>query len=245
MSTRKLTTPLLALLALAVAVGSTTTGCAVVIADECDERAARSAEIDAAGATRLVVDAGAGSLVVTGRADADRVTASGEACAATTELLEEVNIEVERSGDTLKVTALYPEERAWTGTWGAVALDLTIEAPSSLELVVDDGSGPAEISGFASVIVDDGSGELRVENVASSVTIDDGSGGLYVLGVDGDVLIDDGSGEIEVTGVGGQVRIKDGSGGILLRDVGGAILDDGSGGIDVERVEGRVTLPPD
>lgn len=216
--------------------------CTVVVADSCDHTASRTAEIDAAGATRIVIDAGAGSLEVRGVQGTSRVDARGEACASNESALDDVRIGTERRGDTVRVEALFP--RDWNGN---ARLDLVVEVPAGLELTVDDGSGPIMIEGVAALQLDDGSGDVEISNVAGSVGIEDGSGDLELLGIGGDVTIEDGSGGIDIAGVGGRVQIDDGSGNIDVRDVDGDVVvtEDGSGNMRIAGVGGSVIVRED
>lgn len=229
-------------LAFFCAAGLVGASCSIVIADDCRYTADRDAAIDAAGATRLVIDAGAGSLDVRGVEDLDRVRAVGTACASREAFLDEIQLATDRRGDTLYLTAEYPRR-----TRGTASLDLEVEVPTALDLRVDDGSGSLTVHSVASLDLDDGSGGSEVTDVRGGLTIDDGSGEITVLGVGGDVVIEDGSGEIEVTGVGGTVRVDDGSGEIELRDVDGDVVieEDGSGGIDIDGVGGSVLVEED
>jgi hypothetical protein len=217
-------------------------GCNVVIADGCDHTAPREATLDAGGATRLVIDVGAGSLDVQGAEGLDRVRAEGTACASRAELLDQIVLDTERRGDTLYLTAEYPQR-----VRGSVSLDLEVEVPAGLHLRIDDGSGSITVRSVAGLELEDGSGSIDVSDVAGDLEIDDGSGEIEVLGIGGSVVIDDGSGQIEVTGVGGDVRVDDGSGDIDLRDVDGTVTieEDGSGGIDVSGVGGSVLVEED
>ncbi len=195
------------------------------VADDCDFTGTREDSVDAAGVESVEIDAGAGYLRVIGENGAAQIRARGEACASSEALLEEIRLEVDRSGDRLRIVARMPES-SWRSH--TARLDLTIELPSSVAVDIDDGSGSIEVRNVASLEIDDGSGSIEVEDVA------------------GDVEIEDGSGEIEIAGVGGQVRIEDGSGEIELRRVGSVLIDeDGSGEIDIEEVEGAVMVRSD
>jgi hypothetical protein len=217
-------------------------GCQVAIADDCEHSAPRQASLDVDGATRLVLDVGAGSLEVRGAGGLDRVRAEGTACASRAEYLDDIAIRTDRRGDTLYLKAEYPRR-----VRGSASLDLEIELPDHLALRIDDGSGSITVRSVASLEVEDGSGSLDVSDVHGDVEIDDGSGEIEVLGVGGSVVIDDGSGQIEVTGVGRSVRVSDGSGEIELRDVDGDVIveDDGSGEIDIAGVGGNVIVEED
>lgn len=217
-------------------------GCQVVIADDCSHTAPREATLDAAGAERLVISVGAGSLDVQGVEGATEVRATGTACASRESYLDDVQIDAERRGDTLYLKAEYP-----SSVRGSVGLDLTVEAPADLPVEIEDGSGSISVQSVASLEIEDGSGSIDVRDVRGDVVIDDGSGEIEVLGVGGRVEVDDGSGAIEVTGVGGSVQVSDGSGEIVLKDIDGGVLitEDGSGSIRISGVGRDVVIDED
>ena len=229
----------------AMALGILAWAAASAAAGDCPHRAPREATVDAAGARVAKVEARAGSLRVAGRAGATAVSVRGNACADRAGLLDDVQLRVERVGDSVEVEAVFPENSWFSG--GSAWLDLVIEVPAGLAVEVVDGSGEAEIVSVASVRVEDGSGGLTIRDVTRDVQVRDGSGEISVEGVGGSVTIDeDGSGGIEVTGVKGNVLVRnDGSGGISVKDVGGdfTVRNDGSGGIEHDAVRGRVSVP--
>ncbi len=217
--------------------------CHVVIADsDCSHTAPREAKIDATGATRLVFEAGAGSLEVHGTPGLTEVRAHGTACASRDSMLDSIQIETERRGDTVYVTTRIPEVH-----YGSAALDLSIEVPAQLAVEGRDGSGESTIRSVASLDFHDGSGTIEISDVAGQVRIEDGSGALRVLGVGGDLEIEDGSGAIEVKGVSGTVRLSDGSGEMTVSDVGRDVVvdEDGSGGMEITGVGGNVLVRRD
>jgi hypothetical protein len=229
--------------------------------DDCSVEEPRNASLDAAGATRLEIDAGSGSLEVIGVAGAGTVEVRGTACAPDAERLAGIELVTERRGDTLHVETVFADD-----VRGNRRLSLEIAAPATLAVSIDDGSGSTSVRGVASLSIDDGSGSLDLREIAGdvevqdgsgtttiagiggSVRVEDGSGGIEIADVRGDVRIDeDGSGPIEIRGVGGSVTIaEDGSGGIVARDLRGdfTLERDGSGSVSVE-ADGRVTLPRD
>jgi hypothetical protein len=215
-------------------------------ADDCAHRAPRQARLEAAGAESLRVLAGAGFLKIEGQSGLTAVEASGTACASREGVLDDVRLRAERRGGELYVETEIPG-----GDWfwsGGSRLDLTLRVPAGLRVEVEDGSGPLEIRGVASLRLDDGSGEAAIENVDGDVSVVDGSGALRVLDVGGALRVRDGSGEIELRDVGGPVTIEeDGSGAIDIQDVreGVTVRSDGSGGIDVRRVAGDLVVEDD
>ncbi len=207
----------------------------------------RSLELDTDGVSRLDINAGAGTLVVTGSSDIDSilVTATINVPDAdedeATEIIEKkLVLSLDKKDGEAELEA-YFDNSGWS--WGdSPSVDLDVRVPHGLELFVDDSSGSLEITDSQSKVkIDDGSGSIRVSGVTSLV-IDDGSGSITVKDVAGDVEIEDGSGSITVEKVGGGVTIDDGSGGIDVNDVelDLVIVDDGSGGLDVSNVRGDV-----
>jgi DUF4097 and DUF4098 domain-containing protein YvlB len=209
---------------------------------DCDVKEPRHAVLDAEGATTLRVIARAGSLTITGDEGASRVEASGMACADSQKNLEKVVLKAERAGEEVRLEVLTP--KGWSASAG---LDLTVTAPRRLGLVVEDGSGEAEIRGVQSLRLEDGSGGIEVVDVEGNVDIRDGSGEIELRGVGGDVEIHDGSGEIEVERVSGSVVVEDGSGSVEVEHVTGSVTieEDGSGEIRIESVERDVRVRRD
>lgn len=214
--------------------------CQVAIGETCDHTAPREATLAASGATRVVIDAGPGSLEVHGVAGTE-LRARGTACASRESLLDDVRLIADRQGDTLHLETRFP--RNYHGT---ARLDLEVEVPADLDVVVDDGSGAIDVEGVAALTIHDGSGGIRVSDVAGAVDIEDGSGEIDLLGIGGDLTVDDGSGAIDIRGAGGRVRIDDGSGEITVHDVDGdVILEDGSGSMSIAGVGGNVVVEED
>ena len=214
----------------------------VVAGNDCSHTAPRQATVDASGVTRLVLEAGAGSLEIHGASGLTEVRAHGTACASRESTLDSIQIDAERRGDTVYVTTRIPDVH-----YGSAALDLSLEVPSNLAVEGHDGSGSTTIRSVASLDFRDGSGSLEISDVAGRARIHDGSGSLTVLGVGGDLEIDDGSGSIEVKGVSGNVLLNDGSGSMTVANVDGDVTvdDDGSGGIEITHVGGSVLVRND
>ncbi|MDX1501102.1 MAG: DUF4097 family beta strand repeat-containing protein [Thermoanaerobaculia bacterium] len=213
--------------------------------DDCDHTAERDARIDAEGAGRLVVEARAGSLTLVGRPDADAVVARGTACSSRRSTLDDIQLTTRRRGDTLVLEVRIPDDAGWRS--GSARLDLDVEVPAGLHVVVDDTSGSVEIEGVASLEIEDGSGSIEVTRVAGRVQIRDGSGEIDLRDAGGPVDIRDGSGSITVADIGGDVELTDGSGSIDVRDVRGSVRvrSDGSGSIRVVRVDGDFVVESD
>lgn len=209
----------------------------------------RDLEVDADGASEFVIDAGAGSLIVTGRTSADtiNVTATiqvGEKNDAKAReiIASDLTLTLTRDGDRVHLQSFFDDDTWFGDSDGAVKLE--VEMPAGIALKVDDGSGSIEIRNLDSdVTVDDGSGSIKIVGVGG-LDIDDGSGSIDIRNVSGNVTIVDGSGGISVRGVNGAVRINDGSGSITVHDVENDLIieEDGSGGLSVSDVRGQVDL---
>ena len=207
----------------------------------------RELSVDAAGATRLLIDAGQGSLRVRGEAGIDQVflaatiTVPGASESKARKTIERnMRLDLARDGDTVRLDSNFDQ-----GFWSKDGwIDLEVRMPATMALRVDDGSGSIDIADIEGDIdIDDGSGPIDIRNVGK-VDIDDGSGAIEVTGARGDVFVEDGSGSIDVSRIEGSVTIDDGSGGIRVGDVSGdlVVIDAGSGGLDFDNVRGRIEV---
>lgn len=215
-----------------------------------DYEESRELRVDANGVSELRIDAGAGSLEVTGvpgatSIDVDAlVQVDGAKGDEAREFIEsKMRLELERDGDRAVLIADF--KNGMSNKSGAIKLEVTV--PEGTDLDVDDGSGSITIRRtMGSVLIDDGSGSIDVAEVGA-IEIDDGSGSIDVRDATGSVKINDGSGSIKVRSVGGDVSVDDGSGSINVRDVQGnfTVIDDGSGSINYDNVVGSVDIPED
>lgn len=204
----------------------------------------------AQGITRLDINAGAGSLTVTGREGLAAIEVKAEIVARGVRnedmdqyLRDRIELTLEKRGDVAVLVSRVRHEMRLFHFGGDAVIDLTVSVPKALALAIDDGSGSIVVEDLAAGLrIEDGSGSIRVSRIAGDVEIDDGSGDLEVFDVTGDVSVDDGSGGIAVRRVGGAVTVDDGSGGIDIegveKDV--RLIDTGSGGVDVSEIKGRV-----
>src|SRR5262245_29940691 len=118
----------------ATAVGSALLACVLAVpahADGCKNTAHRTANAAGPGIARVVVEAGAGDLVVRG-GDSQDVKVEGKACASKSELLAEIQLETRREGDTVYVRTVLPELSGIVFGFAPYAyLDVTVEVPKS------------------------------------------------------------------------------------------------------------------
>lgn len=220
-------------------VSSWTGGCAY---DSCRVSEPRRASAPAGGAVLVRVDAQDGSLRIKGAQGLTEVIARGTACGENRRAVDGVLLEAVRSGDEIQIRVETPDDFGRTGT-----LDLEVEVPFDLPLVVTDDSGQVDVSDVASVELTDGGGGIDVARVSGDVIIRDTTGEVDVSEVAGDVTIHDGSGEIDVRLVTGSVLLSDGSGEIDVGGVDGNVTveADGTGDITIEGVERNVLIERD
>ena len=91
--------------------GSALLACALAVpahAEDCKHTAHRTANSAGPDIERVVIEAGAGDLVVRGGEGRD-VTVEGRACASTAELLDGSKLEIRRDGNTVYVRTVLPE----------------------------------------------------------------------------------------------------------------------------------------
>jgi len=204
----------------------------------------RSAEVEAAGAKKVVVSAGAGDLIITGDAATSLVHATGDACGENAQTLEGVQIEVRRNGDTVYVTAVMPQHSPFQ----QASLDLKVAMPAGAAVEVEDSSGDIVVKNVAGAKVDDSSGDQTIRDIAGDVAVQDSSGDIVIEGVRGNVEVRDSSGEIKVVNIGGNVTIPvDSSGGMTIARVRGNVhvLNDSAGDIVLEDINQNANIDRD
>lgn len=213
---------------------------------ECKYSAPKKVSTPAAGITRVVIHADAGSLAVDGTAGATQIVASGTACTSDQEFLPRMTLTLRKAGSELHIDAAIPEKTVLFGFFSA-RIDFGVVLPPGVPVVIDDDSGSIRVSNTGATSIDDDSGSIEVRNVRGTLTIEDDSGSIDVDGVVGDVKIEDDSGEITVRNVTGNVEISDDSGAITVAKIEGSlrIRDDDSGAITAHNVKRDVTIDED
>jgi DUF4097 and DUF4098 domain-containing protein YvlB len=222
----------------------------VMAADWCKFSADKpAATLDAAGARKVVIGAGAGDLKVRGVSGQTGVTAGGRACASSEKLLAEIQLESRREGDTVYIKTLLPDMDGITFAFNRYAtLDLTVSVPSTIAIQLEDASGDTELKDVQSAVVADGSGDLEISNVAGNLEVTDSSGDIDIRKVGGNLSVKDSSGDMEIQDVQGSVQIPvDSSGDIRVARVTGSVhvVNDSSGGIVIDHVTQDVTIDSD
>jgi hypothetical protein len=243
---------------------------APVYAGGCKYKGERAAAVDADGVTAVEIFALAGELRVRGHQGATQVKASGDACASREDMLEVIDITVQRHGDRVRILAEMPDisgetNRKWRDEYAI--MDLDIDLPDTVSVSVHDSSGDLLVRNVSGAEVTDSSGDIELENISGSVLIPqdssgdirmsevgavtiqvDSSGEIYVEDADSVTIANDTSGDINLKRIQGNVLIgNDSSGRISVRDVGGnfVVENDTSGGIRYVEVAGAVSLPDD
>jgi hypothetical protein len=235
----------------AAALGSALLACALALpahANDCKNTTHRTANSAGPDIKRVVLEAGAGDLVVRGGAGAD-VKVDGKACASTNELLEQIQLEIRREGDTVYVRTILPEIS--DGLFGMnryAYLDVTLDMPKTATLKLEDSSGDLQVSDVQGATINDSSGDQRVEHIAGDLDVADSSGEVNIADVRGGLRLRDGSGDVDVDSVQGDVLVTvDSSGDLDIRHVTGGvhIVSDSSGDIEIEDVKRNVDIDQD
>lgn len=236
-------------------------------ASDCKFKRELDERLDVSASEDLMIFAAAGDLVIKAREGLDAVRIKATVCASKQEWMEESALVL--TGDKqAKISVVMPDVD-WNLSWSGgryVYMDLDIEVPANLPLIVRDSSGDVEIDGVESVSIKDSSGDMKIENVAGDVEIDDSSGDIELAHINGDVRVNqdssgdmygehirgnvlvakDSSGDIRFRQVGQDFVVeRDSSGDIVARGIGGdfRVLRDSSGEIDSSDVAGEVDVP--
>ena len=237
-------------------------------ADGCKYKAQRAAAMDADGVTAVEIFALAGDLKVRGHQGATQVKATGNACTSREDMLEAIDITVQRHGDEIRILAEMPDisgetNRKWKNKYAI--MDLDIELPDTVSVSLHDSSGDLRVSNVSGIELTDSSGDIKLENIHGNVLIPqdssgdismkevgavtiqvDSSGEIDIEDADSVTIANDTSGDITLQRIQGNVLIgNDSSGRISVREIGGnfVVENDTSGGIRYAKVSGSVNLP--
>jgi hypothetical protein len=207
----------------------------------------RNLDLDAAGISQLTINAGAGSMDVTGVKGLDKINVKATIVVpdededkALRVIEKTIQLSLEEKAGTAKLEAWFDSGLMSFGSRAYIVLEVSV--PQGMAVNIDDGSGSIDVVDLAGdLTIDDGSGSIDIRNVAH-VRIDDGSGSIDLVDVAGDVSIVDGSGSISIEHVQGSVTIDDGSGSIEVTDIDSdlIIVDDGSGSLRFTDIRGTV-----
>jgi hypothetical protein len=233
-----------------VAIASALLACAFAVpthAEDCEHSAQRTANSAGPDIERVVVEAGAGDLVVRGAEGRD-VKVDGKACASSTKLLDEIRLEIRRDGNTVFVRTLMPDMSL--GLFGShnAHMDVTVAVPKTATLKIQDSSGDLEVTDVQAAAIQDSSGDQTLERIAGDLDVADSSGEIKIVGVGGGLRLKDSSGDVDINEVAGDVVVDvDSSGDLDIRRITGGvhILNDSSGDIEIHDVKRDVTIDDD
>ena len=221
--------------------------------------------LDLSGSEDVTVQAKAGDLEVRAGGGSEAVI-RGTVCVSDEEWLEQSSVLTD-GGKNAKIDVVLPDTSGWSLTGSNYAyMDVEIDLPDDIAVVVKDSSGDAKITGLAALDVTDSSGDLEIRDITGPVEVQDSSGDIEIEDIQGDVLIaNDSSGDIEIEHVTGSVVVdndssgsiyaadisddftveRDSSGDITADGVGGdfTVMRDGSGDIRAKNVNGKVSTP--
>lgn len=235
----------------AVAVGSAFLACALAVpayANDCAHTTHRTANSAGPGIERVVVEAGAGDLVVRGGESRD-VKVDGRACASSTELLDGIKLEIRRDGDTVYLRTVLPDlSDGLLGFTRHAYIDVSVDVPKTATLKVEDSSGDMRVSNVQGAVISDSSGDQTVEHIAGDLDVSDSSGEIKIADVAGGLRLRDSSGDVDVDRVQGDVLVTvDSSGELDIRHVTGGvhIVSDSSGDIELQDIKRDVIIDDD
>ena len=131
----------------------------------------RELNLDAKGVGSLSIEAGAGSMDVTGVAGLDSIEviativvpdADGDKAARIME--KKMRLDLDKKGDTAKLDAWFDNGLIGFDTDAYIVLD--VKVPTGMAVSIDDGSGSIDVVGTEGDLkIDDGSGSIGVESL--------------------------------------------------------------------------------
>ncbi|MCZ6560593.1 MAG: hypothetical protein O6931_06865 [Gammaproteobacteria bacterium] len=125
-------------------------------------------------------------------------------------------------------------------------IDLVVDLPPEMDLIIVDGQGVVEISGMRSEVeVTDGSGKLLIRNIIGNVTIIDEAGSMEISDITGDLQIKDRTGSITAEKVDGTMFLDKRSGQVSIDGLSGDLIIESRlrGELDISDHAGKVIRP--
>jgi DUF4097 and DUF4098 domain-containing protein YvlB len=233
----------------ALALALATLAALPAVADDCKFSKDHSANVEAAGAKRIVVTAGPGDLTVRGEESRKVVNVTGRACASSQDLLDSLGVETRRDGDVVYIKTLSPSWDEQLFTFRRYAhMDLTVVAPKDASIELEDSSGDLQVTNVQAASVTDSSGDQSIRDIAGDLRVSDSSGEIEIERVGGSLKLNDSSGDVRVDEVRGDVHVvSDSSGDLEIERVAGSvhIAEDSSGDISISEVQRNVTIDSD
>jgi hypothetical protein len=227
----------------------------------------RHLELSAEGIQTLEIRCDAGFLILIGVDGIDQIKANAEievSDIAENEfqkiITKQLRLSLEKRGNK---AVLQAEIKKSFFREAPANINLTVEVPRSLNVSIDDGSGPVIVTSLSGGLhLNDDSGSIEISNMVGRIMVEDGSGSIDIRDIRGTVEVQDGSGSIEINLIKGDVSVIDGSGSMLIQDINGSVTvtdgsgsiaineisqnvfinEAGSGALDIEGVKGKVTI---
>ncbi|MFC2157741.1 hypothetical protein ACFLT9_07895 [Acidobacteriota bacterium] len=205
--------------------------------------------IPADGITLLDIDCGGGFLKVRGMEGLQNIeveaeiVVSGMSQKKAKDFIErKLELSLKKRGQRAYLVSTFKPHFSII-SMGSKIINLTVNIPKTMNLMIDDGSGDTQIQNVIGRLeIDDSSGGLTIENIKGDVMVDDSSGDLIMEDIQGEITIEDGSGSIRIQDALGSVTISDGSGSIRVSNIEKDVIIKraGSGGVSINNVKGRV-----
>lgn len=219
---------------------------AAVAADQCEHQAPRKLHLDLAGVHALQLETHSQTLHLVGSDSATALDLDGRACASDASLLDGLQVTQRREGDQL-IVELVNNNHVGLSLFGNsnTGLEVKVQVPSSLPVILNVGSGDADASGLKQLASQVGSGDLHVNHIAGKFSSGVGSGDVVAADIGSLEVGAVGSGDLKAEGISGDVKIGSiGSGDAVLGKVGGSVRVEtlGSGDLSVKDVRGDLSL---
>jgi hypothetical protein len=157
-----------------------------------------------------------------------------------------LSLEVERSGDTIVIEAVYPKrsEGEWgllsliTQRYASMSIEMDMTVPAGVAVAVTTGSGDVDLSEIDGVVeVATASGDVEVSRVGGDIEIQVASGGIDAADIAGAAELATASGDVSARRIGKSAVVRSASGDIEVADVKGDLVIAGtSGDVEVENV---------
>jgi hypothetical protein len=159
-----------------------------------DYEEVRDLTLDASDLKTLSINAGAGSMDVTGVAGINAISVKATIVVPDEDeekalkiIAKKMKLSLDRDGDEAKLVSSFDSGLMSFASNAYIVLDVSV--PQGMSVNIHDGSGSIDVSTAAGdVSIVDGSGSIKVSDVENDlVIIDDGSGGLDYSNIRGSV----------------------------------------------------------
>jgi hypothetical protein len=218
---------------------------AATAADECRYQSPRNFTLDLQGVRSVHVQLNSHDLQLHA-GSGNQLILQGRACASDQKLLDGLVVTQHREDDRLVIEATNKPGFSFNmfGDYSA-GLQLDLQLPATMPVVLDIGSGDAHVRGLQQLRSQVGSGDLHVDGITGAVEVGVGSGDVELTQIGSLAVGALGSGDLKAHGVTGDVRVGTvGSGDLELRKIGGNVRVDtvGSGDVNVDDVRGGLSV---